>query len=73
VDDRQGLSQLERLIPLSQWNRHGLFTERKLHNPISTSGHITAHRPNNTTCKFARYLALFCTIFDIPACHALAL
>jgi len=33
VDDRQGLSQLERLIPLSQWNRHGLFTERKLHNP----------------------------------------
>ena len=33
LDDRQNLSQLERLISSSQWNRLQTFTEQMLHNP----------------------------------------
>ena len=33
LDDRQDLSQLERLISSSQWNRLEAFTEKKLHCP----------------------------------------
>jgi putative transposase len=38
LDDRQNLSQLERLISSSQWNRLQTFTEKKLHCPKMNLG-----------------------------------